>query len=126
MSVWISDEKLLIFASLISPSKMILFEKKYQIFLPPFHHPRFICNLEYPFPPLGTVRNYIGPLFVFFFDTCTLIPFQNSPYRKLLVHSFLYLTVLNRPHKVTENAYLAILIRFASIDSIALFYSCHL
>ena len=66
MSVWIADEKLIIFASLISPSKMILFEKKYQIFLPPFHHPRFICNLEYPFPPLGTVRNYIGPLFVFF------------------------------------------------------------
>ena len=29
MSVWISDEKLLIFVSLISPSKMILFEKKY-------------------------------------------------------------------------------------------------
>ena len=28
MSVWISDEKLLIFASLISPSKTILFEKK--------------------------------------------------------------------------------------------------
>ena len=26
MSVWISDEKLLFFASLISPSKMILFE----------------------------------------------------------------------------------------------------
>ena len=32
MSVWISDEKLLIFASLISPSKLILFEKKYQTF----------------------------------------------------------------------------------------------
>ena len=32
MSVWISDEKLLIFASLISPSKTILFEKKYQTF----------------------------------------------------------------------------------------------
>ena len=32
MSVWISDEKLLIFVSLISPSKMILFEKKYQTF----------------------------------------------------------------------------------------------
>ena len=30
MSVWISDEKLLIFASLISPSKMILFEQKHQ------------------------------------------------------------------------------------------------
>ena len=38
MSVWISDEKLLIFASLISPSKMILFEKKYQTFDPVFHH----------------------------------------------------------------------------------------
>ena len=38
MSVWISDEKLLIFASLISPSKMILFEKKYQTFDAVFHH----------------------------------------------------------------------------------------
>ena len=38
MSVWISDEKLLIFASLISPSKMILFEKKYQTFDTLFYH----------------------------------------------------------------------------------------
>ena len=38
MSVWISDEKLLIFASLISPSKMILFAKKYQTFDTVFHH----------------------------------------------------------------------------------------
>ena len=38
MSVWISDEKLLIFAFLISPSKMILFEKKYQTFDTVFHH----------------------------------------------------------------------------------------
>ena len=38
MSIWISDEKLLIFASLISPSKMILFEKKYQTFDTVFHH----------------------------------------------------------------------------------------
>ena len=38
MSVWISDEKLLIFASLISSSKMILFEKKYQTFDTVFHH----------------------------------------------------------------------------------------
>ena len=29
MSVWISDEKLLIFASLISPSKMIFVRQKY-------------------------------------------------------------------------------------------------
>ena len=38
MSVLISDEKLLIFASLIYPSKMILFEKKYQTFDTVFHH----------------------------------------------------------------------------------------
>ena len=38
MSVWISDEKLLIFASLIFPSKMILFEKKHQTFDTVFHH----------------------------------------------------------------------------------------
>ena len=38
MSVWISDEKLLSFASLISPSKMILFEKKYQTYDTVFHH----------------------------------------------------------------------------------------
>ena len=38
MSVWISDEKLLIFAFLISPSKMILFEKKYHTFDTVFHH----------------------------------------------------------------------------------------
>ena len=38
MSVWILDEKLLSFASLISPSKMILFEKKYQTFDTVFHH----------------------------------------------------------------------------------------
>ena len=38
MSVWILDEKLIIFASLISPSKMILFEKKYQTFNTVFHH----------------------------------------------------------------------------------------
>ena len=37
MSVWISDEKLLISASLISPSKLILFEKKYQTFDTVFH-----------------------------------------------------------------------------------------
>ena len=36
--VWKSDEKLLIFASLISLSKIILFEKKYQAFDTVFHH----------------------------------------------------------------------------------------
>ena len=37
MSVRISDEKLLIFASLNSPSKIILFEKVYQAFDTVFH-----------------------------------------------------------------------------------------
>ena len=43
MSVWISDEKLLIFASLISPSKVILFEKKYQTFDTVFHNQMKHC-----------------------------------------------------------------------------------
>ena len=38
MSVWKWDEKLVIFASLISPSKVILFEKYYQAFDTVFHH----------------------------------------------------------------------------------------
>ena len=38
MSVWKSDEKLLSICILISPSKMILFEKKYQTFDTVFHH----------------------------------------------------------------------------------------
>ena len=37
MSVWKSDEKLFIFASLISP-KIILFERQYQPFDTVFHH----------------------------------------------------------------------------------------
>ena len=32
MSVWKSDEELLIFASLIAPPKIMLFENKYQAF----------------------------------------------------------------------------------------------
>ena len=38
MSVQKSDEKLLILASLISPFKIILFEKQYQAFDTVFHH----------------------------------------------------------------------------------------
>ena len=54
-------------------------------------------------PPAGNSTKLDRAAIRVFFDTCTLIPFQNSPYRKLLFHSFLYLTVLNRPHKVTET-----------------------
>ena len=38
MSVWKSDEELLIFACLISPSKITLFEKWHQAFDKVFHH----------------------------------------------------------------------------------------
>ena len=38
MSVWKSDKKLRIFASLTSPSKISLFEKSYQAFDTVFHH----------------------------------------------------------------------------------------
>ena len=38
LSVWKSDEKLLIYASLIFPSEIILFEKKYRAFYTVFHH----------------------------------------------------------------------------------------
>ena len=38
MSVWKSDEKLVIFSSLIFPSKIVLFNKKYQEFDAVFHH----------------------------------------------------------------------------------------
>ena len=38
MSVWKSDEKLLISASLISSSNIILLEKSYQAFDTVFHH----------------------------------------------------------------------------------------
>ena len=38
MSVWKSDEKLFSFASLISTSKIVLFEKEYQAFDRVFHH----------------------------------------------------------------------------------------
>ena len=36
-SVWKSDEKVLIFASLMSPFKILLFEKLYQAFDTVFH-----------------------------------------------------------------------------------------
>ena len=38
MSVWKSDEKLVIFSSLIFPSKITLFDKKCQEFDAVFHH----------------------------------------------------------------------------------------
>ena len=38
ISVWKSHKKLLIFASLISPSRIILFEKLYQALDIVFHH----------------------------------------------------------------------------------------
>ena len=42
ISVWKSDEKLFIFASIISSSKILLFEKQYHAFDAVFHHQS--CN----------------------------------------------------------------------------------
>ena len=48
MSVWKSDEKLFIFAPLISPGKILLFEKYYQAFDKVFHlvkkHAKIVKN----------------------------------------------------------------------------------
>ena len=57
MSVWISDEKLIIFASLISPSKMILFEKKYQTFDTVFHHQMKHLEVRQKFPTTRRIFN---------------------------------------------------------------------
>ena len=55
--VWISDEKLLIFASLISPSKMILFEKKYQTFDTVFHHQMKHLEVRQKYSPARRIFN---------------------------------------------------------------------
>ena len=57
MSVWKSDEKLLIFASLISPSKMILFEKKYQTFDTVFHHQMKHFEVRQKYSAVGRIFN---------------------------------------------------------------------
>ena len=56
MSVWKLDEKLLILESLISPTKILLFEKYYQAFDTVFHHK--MKNLD--------VRQKNTPLYVVF------------------------------------------------------------
>jgi len=55
MSVWISDEKLLIFASLISPSKTILFEKKYQTFDTVFHQQMKHLEVRQKYPAVRRI-----------------------------------------------------------------------
>ena len=59
MSVLISDEKLLIFASLISPSKMILFEKKYQTFDTVFHHQMKHLEVRQKYSAARRIFNYL-------------------------------------------------------------------
>ena len=59
MSVWISDEKLLIFASIISPSKMILFEKKYKTFDTVFHHQMKHLEVRQEYSATRRILNYL-------------------------------------------------------------------
>ena len=56
MTVWESDEKMLISESLISPSKIILFEKLYQAFDTVIHH-----QMEH----LGVRRKYAAERRIF-------------------------------------------------------------
>ena len=55
MSVWKSDEKLLIFASLFSPSKVILFEKWYQAFGTVFYNQMKHLEVHQKYPLRVTV-----------------------------------------------------------------------
>ena len=59
MSVLISDEKLLSFAYLISPSKMILFEKKYQTFDTVFHHQMKYLEVRQKYSAARRIFNFL-------------------------------------------------------------------
>ena len=91
MSVWISDEKLLIFASLISPSKMILFEKKYQTFDTVFHHQMKHLEVRQKY---SATRPFFSTLFSVFYlvmKHCVscLIYYMKQPFRGTIVAEFL-------------------------------------
>ena len=67
MSVWKSDEKLLIFAFLISPSKINFLEKLYQAFDTVFHHQKkFVKNT-----PLPTYFQLSSPFFIWWWNTAS-------------------------------------------------------
>ena len=62
MSVWKSDKKLLIFASLISLAKTILFGKKYQAFDTQFYHKRKHLEVRQKY---SAARHIFNPLLGF-------------------------------------------------------------
>ena len=67
MSVRKSDEKLLIFAFLISPSKINFLEKLYQAFDTVFHHQKkFVKNT-----PLPTYFQLSSPCFIWWWNTAS-------------------------------------------------------
>ena len=67
MSVRKSDEKLLIFAFLISPSKINFLEKLYQAFDTVFHHQKkFVKNT-----PLATYFQLSSPCFIWWWNTAS-------------------------------------------------------
>ena len=87
MSVWISDEKLLIFASLISPSKMILFEKKYQTFDTVFHHQMKHLEVRQKYSAARRIFNSLlgvssgDETLRLMFDILLLSSFSSHPFR---------------------------------------------
>ena len=64
MSVWKSDEKLLIFVSLISPSKIIFLEKKYQAFDSVFHQQMKHLEVHQKYSSARHIFNYITKVLV--------------------------------------------------------------
>ena len=67
MSVWKSDEKVLIFAFLISPSKIIFLEKWYKAFDTVFHHQKkFVKNTLMP-----TYFQLSSPCFIWWWNTAS-------------------------------------------------------
>ena len=55
----LSDEKLLIFESLNTPSRIILFEKKYQAFDTVFHHQMKHLEVRQKYPAARRIFNHL-------------------------------------------------------------------
>ena len=65
MRVWKSDEKLLSFASLIFPSKIILFEKKFQAFNTVSRHQMKYLEVRQKYSTVRRIFNFLLNYFIF-------------------------------------------------------------
>ena len=102
MSVWKSDEKLLIFASLISPSKISLFEKQYQAFDTVFHQQMKHLKVRQKYSAARRIFN--SPLGVLSDETLRLMLDILLPSLALVHFSACDVKVLNATLNVMEDA----------------------